>query len=436
MKSRLLLNLLLLFSILGFELKAQEFDILADQFAKSTILPLHHYGFSLYDLDSNRYVYNVREDHHFTPASNTKVFTLFSSLTNLEDSIAGLHYIERGDSLIFWGTGDPSFLHPKLDSRKVYNFLSQSHKKLYYVAQQTSEPAYRNGWSIEDYEEYYQPEISTFPIYGNVVRFQANGKGVKTSPAFFERFVGLREIPTRYFAVSRKMNENKFELTNLNVPRSYSSTKPFIWSDTLLVQLLQDTLHRDVHMLSHYNRPADVKTIYSNARNFVLREMMLPSDNFLAEHLTMLASDRKFNGFYTDSLRREMYTNYYKTLTDTIELRDGSGLSSYNKVSPRSMVELLVKLKDLIPNESQRFLFFPTGGVDGTLRSAYSLDQGQPFVWAKTGTLNRVHCQSGYIITRSGRRFVYSFLNNNYMVSTSTVRREMVRLVTFIRQNY
>jgi D-alanyl-D-alanine carboxypeptidase/D-alanyl-D-alanine-endopeptidase (penicillin-binding protein 4) len=46
------------------------------------------------------------------------------------DSIPGLAYVERGDSLIFWGTGDPSFLHPRLDSGKVYNFLKNSDKKI------------------------------------------------------------------------------------------------------------------------------------------------------------------------------------------------------------------------------------------------------------------------------------------------------------------
>lgn len=417
-------------------LQAQDFNLLEMEFSKSTILPKHHFGFCLYDLDSNKIVFGKKEDQHFTPASNTKTYTLFNALKNIGDSIAGIHYVERGDSLIFWGTGDPTFLHPKLDTRKVYDFLKNTNKKLFYVVQETSEPVYRNGWSIEDYQEDYQAEIAPFPIYGNLVKFYAQGKDIVARPSFFNKSIDIRDRRSKSFWISRKLNSNTFVLSNLNVPKGFSTSKPFIWSDTLVVDLLRDTLKRDIAILNNYERPQDLKTVYSASRNVVLREMMLPSDNFLAEHLHMLASDRLFNGFYTDSLRAYMQEKYFNNFRDTIFLRDGSGLSTYNKITPRNMVDLLVEIKNLIPDENQRYLLFPAGGVDGTLRTAYSLDQGVPFVWAKTGTINSVHCQSGYITTRSGKRYAFSFLNNNYAVPTSYIRREMVRIMTFIRQNY
>lgn len=433
---RFIIQLIVLFVFSLSLVNAQDFSILEEQFAKSPVLPKHHFGFSLYDLDSNKFVFGKQEDQHFVPASNTKVFTLFTSLKIIGDSIPGIQYIERGDSLIFWGTGDPTFLHPKLDTRKVYDFLRFSDRKLFYVPQYTSEPAYREGWSMEDYAYDYQPEVSTFPIYGNLARFKSSGKGVVASPKYFDRMIGISEKPSKYFTVKRAFHSNQFDLTNLNVPSGYRVSKPFIWSDSLLVSLLQDTLHREVYTLTNYAKPEVVKTLYSAPRNTVLREMMLPSDNFLAEHLTMIASDIRFKGFYTDSLRSEVQKEYYSRFLDSIELRDGSGLSTYNRVSPRSMIEVLLGIRDLIPDESQRYLFFPTGGVDGTLRNAYALDQGVPFVWAKTGTIHSVHCQSGYIVTRTGRHYAFSFLNNNFMTATSSVRKEMVRIMTFIRQNY
>ncbi len=416
--------------------RAQDFSTLEEQFSKSSILPKHHFGFSLYDLDSNKFVFGKQEDQHFIPASNTKVFTLFTSLKTIGDSIPGLQYVERGDSLIFWGTGDPTFLHPKLDSRRVYDFLCSSDKKLFYVAQFSAEPAYREGWAIEDYAYDYQPEISSFPIYGNLVRFRASGKGVVATPSYFERNISISERLSKSFSVKRDLNSNRFEMSSVHVPSGYRTSKPFIWSDSLLVQLLQDTLHREVQALINYKKPIDIQTLYSVPRNYVLREMMLPSDNFLAEHLTMVASDIRYQGFYTDSLRSEFHESYYGKFLDTIELRDGSGLSVYNRVSPRSLIQVLLEIKELIPDENKRYLYFPAGGVDGTLRNAYALDQGVPFVWAKTGTIHAVHCQSGYLVTRTGRRYAFSFLNNNFMTSTSNIRKEMVRIMTFIRQNY
>ncbi|MBL1408590.1 D-alanyl-D-alanine carboxypeptidase [Sphingobacterium faecale] len=417
--------------------KAQDFSLLEDQFAKSVILPKHHFGFSLYDLDSSRFVFGKQEDQHFTPASNTKVFTLFTALKTIGDSIPGIQYVQRGDSLIFWGTGDPTFLHPKLDTRRVYDFLHSAEAKyLYYVPQSSSEPAYREGWAIEDYAYDYQPEVASFPIYGNVVRFKASGKDLIAIPSYFNTTVGISDRSSKYFSVTRALNSNRFDRSALSVPSGYGSSKPFIWSDSLLVKLLQDTLHRPIEALPGYEKPADIKTLYSSPRNHVLREMMLPSDNFLAEHLTMVAADIRYQGFYTDSLRTEIHKTYYSHFLDSIELRDGSGLSTYNSVSPRSMIQVLLEIKKLIPDENQRYLFFPAGGVDGTLKNAYALDQGTPFVWAKTGTIHAVHCQSGYIVTRTGRRYAFSFLNNNFITSTSNIRKEMVKIMTFIRQNY
>lgn len=415
--------------------KAQSILNLNDEFQKSTVLPKHYYGFSLYDVDEQRFVYNHNQDKHFTPASNTKVFTLFASLKLIGDSIPGIAYVERGDSLIFWGTGDPSFLHPRLDNGRVYNFLKNSNKKLFYSSSPTQEPTYRNGWSIEDYEFYYQPELFPFPIYGNVVQFREVDGKLKLFPSYFERDVKqLADITTRY-RIHRALENNRFEINELPLPKNYVNEKPFRPSDSLLVLLLQDTLKKDVGLV-HQQLPQDFKIYNSVEKRVVEREMMLPSDNFLAEQFNMVASFLKYNSFKTEDLRQYMMDTYYSKLSDTIELRDGSGLSSYNKITPRSMVEVLLQISNEVRDENAKHFLFPAGGLEGTLKNVYPTPGGKAFVWAKTGTINSVHCQSGYIITKKGKRYVFSFLNNNFMGSSSPVRKEMVRIVTHIYENF
>jgi len=131
-----------------------------------------------------------------------------------------------------------------------------------------------------------------------------------------------------------------------------------------------------------------------------------------------------------------MQDEFYRFFPDTIELRDGSGLSSYNKITPRSMVTLLNWIHSDIPNEADKFYLFPAGGLEGTLKNVYPTPGGKPYVWAKTGTINSVHCQSGYIVTKKGSRFAFSFLNNNFLGSASPVRKEMVKIVNYIYENY
>lgn len=413
---------------------SQGLSALETEFQKSQNLGDYFYGFSLYDLDKEEFLYNHNESNHFSPASNTKVFTLFASLTHLGDSILGLEYIVRNDSLIFWGTGDPTFLHPEFDEQRVYNFLRETDKKLFYVPQSTQEPFYREGWAIEDYNYYYQPDISVFPIYGNVVNFKEAQNRLSISPAYFEKAVKQGELNGKY-EISRALTHNTFEIVGMGPRKGFETNKPFVYSDTLFVSLLSDTLGREVKIIES-EKPADVQRIYSVATKEVLREMMLPSDNFLAEHLIMQCAFVQYGAFNTRFFRAKMDKDYYSKLSDKIQFRDGSGLSAYNKITPRSMVEVLRQLYRMIPDDDSLYYFFPTGGLEGTLKGVYSLDLGKPFIWAKTGTIHAVHCQSGFIETRSGRKFAFSFLNNNYLGSFVPVRNEMVRIMTYIRQNY
>ncbi len=418
------------------QLIAQPFSFLRHQLDLSPILNKHFYGFCLYDLDSNRFLLGVNDDKLFTPASNTKNFTLFTVLKNLGDSLDGLHYIERGDSLIFWGTADPTFLHNRLDSRKVYDFLKKTSKKLFYVAEkQMEEPFFRKGWAMEDFEEYYQPELSSFPIYGNVVTFRENRGQLRTSPVFFQSCLNYTNAKAGEFIVTRKFDENLFFINSSRIKHNYVNEKPFRYSDSLFVHLLSDSLKKEIKLIS-YSKPSDYRILHSHATTDILREMMLPSDNFLAEQLMMMTALKTYGEMNTAQLRKKMKAEYYDFLTDKIELYDGSGLSVYNKITPRSMVELLVLLYGIFEDKQKLHFLFPTGGVNGTLKRTYGLDQGEPFVWAKTGTINSVYNQSGFVRTRTGRNLAFSFLNTNFYGEATAVRKEVARVVTFIREAY
>lgn len=418
--------------------KSQDFEDVYRMLQESKVLNDHFYGFSLYDLNANKFVLDVNGNKHFTPASNTKMYTTYATLELLGDSIPGLEYVERGDSLLIWGTGDPTFLHNRLDTRVVYNFLKRTNKTIYVVPGTMKNKFYAHGWAIEDFEAYYQPEISTFPIYGNVVTFRQRGYNhLNTSPGIFQKDLDfLPEPKAGDFELSRSFRSNVFWMSKRPVPNDYVNEVPFIYSDSLLVKLLSDTLGKKVN-LTTYKKPNDTKILYSGETKNLLREMMLPSDNFIAEQFLMMCSWKQFGQFDTYLVRDWMKNKVYTFFSSEVAIFDGSGLSSYNKVTPQNNVDLLVLLKNKIPDERVRFRLFPAGGVDGTLKRTYSKDLGEAFVFAKTGTITSVYNQSGYLVTRSGRRLAFSFMNNNYIDDrASEIRKEMAKIITYIRQTY
>jgi len=115
---------------------------------------------------------------------------------------------------------------------------------------------------------------------------------------------------------------------------------------------------------------------------------------------------------------------------DELVWRDGSGLSRYNLFTPRSIVHLLDHLyKELKPGRLKSIL--PAGGVSGTIENWYG-HGNDPYVFAKTGTLSNKHCLSGLIVTKRGKNYLFSFMNNNYINGSSEVKREMEKVLEWI----
>lgn len=406
-------------------------------FKHSVIFNTHFTGFALYDIDKQQTVYGLNADHYFTPASNTKLFTFYTCLKILADSVPALKYSIRNDSLLFWGTGDPSFLHTELKGANAYNFLKLSDKKLFFCPGQYQNNIYGAGWAWDDYNDYYEAEINELPIYNNLITIYTDtNKQLQTIPAYFNRFLTTDSSyrPTNY-RLKRAFLNNKITSPAISIPSGFKQEIPWKTSNELIIQLLQDTLKKAVGLLN-VKLPADAKVIYNINADTVYRHMLQTSDNFMAEQLLLTCSSVKFNYLNTDSVRQYAIRNYLSDLPDKPQWADGSGLSRLNLFTPRSIIVLLNKIRKQVNNDELLHSMLSAGGVSGTLRSAYKTDNGQPFVWGKTGSLSNNYNQSGYLITRKGRRLAYCFMNNNYVDSTRSVRDEMARVITYIHDNF
>jgi D-alanyl-D-alanine carboxypeptidase/D-alanyl-D-alanine-endopeptidase (penicillin-binding protein 4) len=91
---------------------------------------------------------------------------------------------------------------------------------------------------------------------------------------------------------------------------------------------------------------------------------------------------------------------------------DGSGMSSYNRITPRAAVTLLQWAATQSWGVAWRGTL-PIAGVDGTIRNRFKGSSLQGKLFAKTGSLNATRALSGYMETKSGQTLVFSVLAND-----------------------
>nr|WP_068889692.1 D-alanyl-D-alanine carboxypeptidase [Pedobacter panaciterrae] len=404
-------------------------------FKQSEVLKKHYVGFALYDMSADKMVFENNADKYFTPASNTKLFTFYGGLKIIPDSVPALRYIERGDSLIFWGTGDPSFLQGKLKGTKAFNFLKDTRKRLYFAPGRYKGDFYGKGWQWDDYNDYYQAEINEFPIMGNLLEINEKQGKLKISPMLFADCVGSdSSIKDTVFLVKRNFNENRFNYPPVKVPVKYTQEVPYKVSLSTTLALLSDTLGKKVGLIN-MDMPANAATLYSLKSDSVFKEMMVPSDNFIAEQLLLVYSNQIGQNLSSEDAIGYIEKNYLKELQDKPVWIDGSGLSRYNLFTPRDIIKLLELIYKQVNDQKRLFAMLPAGGKSGTLKNAYPRTD-DPFVFGKTGTLSNVHCQSGYVVTKKNKVYLFSFMNNNFVSSATGIRNEMGKIVTYIHENF
>lgn len=391
-----------------------------------------HIGFCLYDPVKKKTLAEYQSDRYFTPASNTKIFTFFSSLKILADSIPAFYYTDEGDSLILWGSGDPGFLYKNtFDNGRTYNFLMASPRPIFLSTANFQTEPFGRGWAWDDYNYNYSPERSPLPIYGNIFSVQTKGRTLRITPPYFRPLVtqgdALDELELRREPWS---NNTVFHPGAQN--RQVTIDVPFRVESALTTRLLADTLHRPVGQV-HKMLPVSRKVFYATPADSLYKVLMQESDNFIAEQLLLICAS-----VLSDTLKPEITIDYIKDtylrdLADQPVWVDGSGLSRYNLFTPRSIVQLWQKIYVLVPRE-RLFPLLATGGKAGTIKNWYK--GNTPYIFGKTGSLSNNHCLSGYIVTKKGNTLIFSFMNSNFAKPGNEIRGNMQRILNSIYEHY
>ena len=230
----------------------------------------YHAGFYLIDPESGKVLADHQGEKYFTPASNTKILTLFAT-SFLPDSLPSF-YLKKEDSLAYvWPLGDPAFLNPVLHDTTNYGLLSEIDSLVisfpYFVDDRMG-----SGWAWDDYSSSYSPEISAFPIYGNLAYFNIDSISgeLLVSPGFLRDSLILDE--DERFAIKRQEWTNRYEVT-MGDCGDCERYRPFRLSNRMVKRLFSDTLKTAVH-LDTLALDKEAQLYYSIPKDSALKVMM------------------------------------------------------------------------------------------------------------------------------------------------------------------
>ncbi len=392
--------------------------------ARDAILKDALFGFYLYDPDEEEDLITLRVHKRFTPASNTKLMSYYVSRRALGDSFPVVQYLDRDTVRYIKGCGYP--LLP--DSR----FIELLRGKEYIVDCTDSLTRYGAGWAWDDYPYYYQKELDMLPLEGSALKLAFDGRRMHWSP-------GLPELKVRR-DTSLRGRYDRAEFANV----FKYNPEYFLHPDTVEIPIY-DTQHLRAALLHRWatlgngDCPVDwtgAKVMRYEMVDSVFIRLLHLSDNFIAEQLLLMSAFEQLDTISTRRIIAWAMDSVLVEMPDKIRWVDGSGLSRYNLNTPANFVWII---RRILSTEGIRRIerVFPAAGSSGTLANAYAslrTASGQPFVFAKSGSLSNNYCLSGLIKTHHGRRLIFSFMGNHFIQDHQKIKAHLEEILRTIHR--
>lgn len=151
--------------------------------------------------------------------------------------------------------------------------------------------------------------------------------------------------------------------------------------------------------------------------------LMKVSQNFYAESLLKTVGRVAGGEGSADAGRRVVAETLagWGVPDDSIVMYDGSGLSRYNYVTAEAIVFILKRLWHSDRHRGPFVATLPVGGQDGSLANRMGDPALAGRVLAKTGTIANMRALSGFLITASGERIVFSIIANHFTAPSREV---------------
>lgn len=379
-------------------------------------------GVFVQQLKGNKTSTQLNAERYMTPASNTKLLTFLGAVESFSKLPALKYAIDKNRIYHFKSTAYPLLLHPFHPDSTLVSFFRNQSSWVYHTAA-TAPKEYGAGWSWEDYNYYYAAPRSVFPIYGNSVQGVIEDGSPKLNPSF------VVEKTYKDLNLQREQFTNHFKFNPTQWKVKDTVYRPIIPSDSLFVKLLEQSTNTKVSFANHLNDPLVWKSLYTDQEERLYKGLLHQSDNGIAEALLLMIANKYKSVFLPEVAIDSLKSKWEPWLPDPIEWVDGSGVSRYNMVTPRTLVAVLQQIEAQIGWGKIQILF-PKSGVSGTLKAYTKLEN----VYAKTGTLRHNHNLSGYWISSKGNRYAFAILVNHFIAPTSEIQEGITELLTWMQR--
>ncbi len=150
------------------------------------------------------------------------------------------------------------------------------------------------------------------------------------------------------------------------------------------------------------------------------------SNNFVAEQILKTVGAEKYGAPGTILKGIQAFEDYLMELgyrRDQYKIRDGSGLSRQNRLSPRMLVDILRRVKNDLGVYPEFVSALAVMGVDGNVKDRMSDVKSSARARVKTGTLSFVSTLSGYFQSGDGETFAFSILMNDLKCSNGRIKK-------------
>lgn len=446
-----------------------------DSVVRTEPLDRTHWGIAAYDPRADRMLLRINYEKHFIPASNTKLVVSAAGLdllgpdhryttpvyaTDLEGASAS--------ALVVVGSGDPTLSfnfhdEPLSAVRALADSVAQSGVRtvtgpLIVDARRFDDQFVHPAWEVGDLDWRYASPVAAFAIDEATVTAviqpgAAAGEAARidllapegtiplenvltTDTSYAEYAWGYRRRPVAGFMFEGNVPLH-LEPDTVRLP----VFRPDLFAGQALAAALRErgiTIEGDVVVIrGDATLPVDI-TAPTTQRvalwrspplSEIVAEILKPSNNWVAEQLLKtLGAQFGDEGSWSEGteVEREWLVGTVGVDSTAFLLRDGSGLSAQNLLSPEAIVDLLRHARDATWGGAFRAALAEPG-AEGTLEERLVALSGS--LYAKTGTISNVNALSGYVVNAEGNEIVFSILTNGTGMPASDVRPAMDRIV-------